>query len=463
MLEFCESSSVGRAFACQAKGRGFESRLSLHLSSCDIYLHMKTLLQEEISNIRRVMGISEALGSPLKSFTTSDTFQKQRKGYKHHGVDMSTPSGSNVIAISNGVVIDAETRNNACGGTLEIEHPGGFKSRFCHLKDIKVKKGQNIKKGEIVALSGGGSSDPGRGRSTGPHLHFELKKDGALVDPMKYIDKNDFRPLDSNQTTDSQTTTTGSEEDQYTSVSTFDPNVGKPEEDLLSFFSSLRQNESIIRESEYRIASGYVNSMVYGRVVDENFTDDQCIDSVTIMFKHKEEVAYITYCSIEKPIVKIGEIVNKGDRIGYSDDDVYAYVFNYKGEPLSIGSQNAPKSIYDRTPTNKKRDIEVDPSASPWLKDGPYYGDLSDVVKTLSNKLNPFKSRFVTDPATGKKLMVHKGFLSRKPFDKTEPTLPYFERIKYSVEKPPRVKTKKAPPTSKKLKEELEQIKKLIK
>jgi len=429
---------------------------------------MKTLLQEEISNIRRVMGISEsALGSPLGSFTMSDGFQKQRKGYKHHGVDMSTPSGSNVVAISDGVVIDAETRNDACGGTLQIEHPNGFKSRFCHLKDIKVKKGQNVKKGEVVALSGGGESDPGRGRSTGPHLHFELKKDGALVDPMKYIDKNDFRPLDSNQTTDSETTTTGSEEDQYTSVSTFDPNVGKPEEDLAGFLKSFVQKESLIRESEYKISPGYINSMVYGRVVDENFTDDQCIDSVTIMFKHRDEDAYITYCSIEKPIVKIGEIVNKGDRIGYSDGDVYAYAFNYKGNPLTLSSQNRPqlrgKTFYDRTPTSKKREVEIDPSASPWLKDGPYYGDLSDVVKTLSNKLNPFASRFITDPATGKKLMVHKGFLSRKPFDKSEPTLPYLERIKYSVEKPPKVKTKKTVPTSKKLKEELEQIKKLIK
>ena len=77
------------------------------------------------------------------------------------------------------------------------------------------------------------------------------------------------------------------------------------------------------------------------------------------MLLHKHP--HSTYCSIEKPIVKIGEIVNKGDRIGYSDGDVYAYAFNYKGNPLTLSSQNRPqlrgKTFYDRTPTSKKREV----------------------------------------------------------------------------------------------------------
>ena len=90
------------------------------------------------------MGLNEALGAPIETLNVSSEFNKQRKGYKHHGVDLSTPSGTNVVAIDGGTVIDAEIRNDNCGGTLYIEHAGGFKSRFCHLKQINVKKGDKI-------------------------------------------------------------------------------------------------------------------------------------------------------------------------------------------------------------------------------------------------------------------------------------------------------------------------------
>jgi murein DD-endopeptidase MepM/ murein hydrolase activator NlpD len=138
---------------------------------------MKNLLQEDISNIRRVMGLSEALGAPIETLNVSSEFNKPRKGYKHHGVDLSTPSGTNVVAIDGGTVIDAEIKNDNCGGTLYIEHPNGYKSRFCHLKQINVKKGDKVSKGQVVALSGGAKGEKGAGRSTGPHLHFELYKD----------------------------------------------------------------------------------------------------------------------------------------------------------------------------------------------------------------------------------------------------------------------------------------------
>ena len=135
---------------------------------------------------------NEKFISPIESFVVTSKFGVKRKGIDkstkpHPGTDLRSPSGSKLKAIEDGVVIDAKIRDNSCGGTLYIDHQNGFKSRFCHLKDIKVKKGDKVIKGQVVGLTGGGANDIGRGLSTGAHLHFELYKDGTLIDPEKYI------------------------------------------------------------------------------------------------------------------------------------------------------------------------------------------------------------------------------------------------------------------------------------
>ena len=135
-------------------------------------------------------GLNESkLSSPLSKLYVGNPFGEKRKSGSHPGVDLYISSGSEVKSPEDGVVIDSETRNDACGGTLFIDHQNGFKSRYCHLKRIDVSKGDNVKKGELVGLTGGDKNDVGKGNSMGPHLHFELYKDGKLVDPMEYLDK----------------------------------------------------------------------------------------------------------------------------------------------------------------------------------------------------------------------------------------------------------------------------------
>lgn len=407
------------------------------------------------------MGLDESLGTPIETLNVSSEFNKPRKGYKHHGVDLSTPSGTNVVAIDGGTVLDAEIRNNNCGGTLYIEHPGGFKSRFCHLKQINVKKGDKVEKGQIVALSGGGKGEKGAGRSSGPHLHFELYKDGSLVDPMKYIDKSDFNPLEtSSDSVDGDTKPT-----DY---------IGRQGEDfgkISQVFKDIGIWKESINESEVKIQPGYIHSMVTGRVVEENMTSDQCIDSVTIRFKYGNDIMYLNYCSIENPIVKVGDIIQKGARIGYSKDPVYAYFFDEKGSPVNF-PQGKVGDTFSKEEKKTMRSLE-DTGESPWLKDGPYYGNLGDVLGTLSRKLNPLRSRYalvkVKNPKTGreeeKKVMVHQGGLKRY-FTKNPPTMDYLERIKYSVRKPEDLPKKKEPVNTtkkKKVKEDIDQIKRLIK
>jgi GH24 family phage-related lysozyme (muramidase) len=102
-------------------------------------------------------------------------------------VDLSAKSGTPIKSPLDGEVIDAAIKNDACGGTIYIEHADGYKTRYCHCKQINVSKGDIVKKGDVIGLTGGGKGEVGQGRSTGPHLHFEIYKDGGTVDPMNHL------------------------------------------------------------------------------------------------------------------------------------------------------------------------------------------------------------------------------------------------------------------------------------
>ena len=112
----------------------------------------------------------------------------KKKMLMHWGADYIVPQNSQLTILKKGVVKDAKIKNDDCGGTLKIVMDDGNSIRFCHLSDIKVKKGDKISEGQIVALTGGQSGSTGAGSSTGPHVHFEYKPNntGNPIDPIKY-------------------------------------------------------------------------------------------------------------------------------------------------------------------------------------------------------------------------------------------------------------------------------------
>jgi len=122
-----------------------------------------------------------------QKYSVTSRFGVRRIGYNHAGADMALPSGSKLFSPGDGVVIDAKIRTDACGGTLFIDHKNGFKSRFCHLKQINVSKGDIVKGGQLLGYTGGGLRDVGHGSTTGPHLHFEFYKNGSLVNGLDYV------------------------------------------------------------------------------------------------------------------------------------------------------------------------------------------------------------------------------------------------------------------------------------
>src|SRR6201997_4572975 len=98
----------------------------------------------------------------------------------HKGVDFAGTAGSNVVAVAAGVVTWAGERTGY-GNLVEINHGDGYVTRYAHNARTLVKVGQTVKRGEAVALMGS------TGRSTGPHVHFEVIRNGRQVDPLSFI------------------------------------------------------------------------------------------------------------------------------------------------------------------------------------------------------------------------------------------------------------------------------------
>jgi murein DD-endopeptidase MepM/ murein hydrolase activator NlpD len=104
----------------------------------------------------------------------------------HEGIDISVPSDTPVYAAAAGTVITAGVLKGY-GGIVIIDH-GGFKTKYAHLKNWNVYQGVKVEQGSKIGNSGGGSMDPNKGISTGPHLHFEIiNNQDVAVNPLNYI------------------------------------------------------------------------------------------------------------------------------------------------------------------------------------------------------------------------------------------------------------------------------------
>ena len=98
----------------------------------------------------------------------------------HEGMDFAGAKGSEVIAVANGVVVFAGYLDGY-GQMVEISHGKDLRTRYGHHEEVLVHAGQSVKRGDVIALMGNS------GRSTGPHVHFEVLKEGRPVNPARYV------------------------------------------------------------------------------------------------------------------------------------------------------------------------------------------------------------------------------------------------------------------------------------
>lgn len=98
----------------------------------------------------------------------------------HEGVDFVADPGTRIVASAGGIVVSAEY-HSAYGNLIEIDHGNEFSTRYAHLSKILVKPGQIVKRGQNIGASGN------TGRSTGPHLHFEVRFKGIAQNPTRFL------------------------------------------------------------------------------------------------------------------------------------------------------------------------------------------------------------------------------------------------------------------------------------
>jgi murein DD-endopeptidase MepM/ murein hydrolase activator NlpD len=155
-------------------------------------------LQSQISSREQQLGVLENLiltrelnkqvypeGRPVQEGFISSYFGERADPFtgfaaNHKGVDFAAPEGTQVISVAAGLVTYAGEKTGY-GLMVEVNHGNGMTTRYCHNERLLVAQGDMIRKGQEVALIGS------TGHSTGPHLHFEVLKNGVQVDPLRFI------------------------------------------------------------------------------------------------------------------------------------------------------------------------------------------------------------------------------------------------------------------------------------
>jgi len=147
----------------------------------------KLKLMEGLIVRGRVLDDLEPQGRPVRKGWISSPYGYRKDPFSgkkafHHGVDIAGKKDSDVFAVASGIVTEAGPKSGY-GYLVEITHADGLVTRYGHNSRIFVKRGDLVTKGEVIGLMGS------TGRSTGPHVHFEVTRNGNSVNPAKYLRK----------------------------------------------------------------------------------------------------------------------------------------------------------------------------------------------------------------------------------------------------------------------------------
>ena len=124
---------------------------------------------------------------PVNGIITSSCGEREnpilQKMEYHNGLDIAVAENTQAVAVKSGIV--TEVRNlETLGKVLKYETEDGYTVMYAHLNDVLVKKGENVKQGQIVAMTGN------TGLSTGPHIHYSIWRGDMLINPMQFVDLN---------------------------------------------------------------------------------------------------------------------------------------------------------------------------------------------------------------------------------------------------------------------------------
>ncbi|OUS31670.1 hypothetical protein A9Q99_03630 [Gammaproteobacteria bacterium 45_16_T64] len=162
--------------------------LALEQLSSDVaYREQQLEVMESLLANRQLQNEVYLAGRPIKWGWMSSRFGRRNDPFTgrlawHKGVDFAGKEGSDIISVGSGVVTWAGDRYGY-GLMVEVSHGSGLVTRYGHAKEILVALGDIVKKGDTIAHMGS------TGRSTGPHVHFEVRKNGKALDPARYVNR----------------------------------------------------------------------------------------------------------------------------------------------------------------------------------------------------------------------------------------------------------------------------------
>ena len=154
--------------------------LALQSKSLDVILELAKAKNKLLAAIPAIQPVrNENLKSLASGFGyRTDPFTKARK--MHEGMDFSAKNGTPIYATGDGVIAKADNTASGYGNHIVIKHGYGYETLYGHLSKYKVRAGQHVKRGDIIGYVGS------TGRSEGPHLHYEVHKDGKVVNPLNF-------------------------------------------------------------------------------------------------------------------------------------------------------------------------------------------------------------------------------------------------------------------------------------
>jgi hypothetical protein len=398
--------------------------------------HISRLFEEIESSknsIKEVSSINEvAFTSPVDNTSVTSPFGP-RWGRQHTGVDL-TANSTNVKAPADGIVEFAAILNDDCGGTIKINHASGFKSGYCHMKKINVSPGQQVRQGDVIGISGGGANHHARARSDGPHLHFTLRKDNQLVNPMDYLNKDGINltgPITTpeknsgTKTSSSSSTSSGYVPDE-TSSGTSGPRVFAPLRGTIKSIEGLYENRNLGKNTSDRYGriiipkddNPKIKSPISGKINNRKFFSG-CVNQTTIEFDNNG-TKYLQYCGISNPSRSTGDVVSVGDVLGNTDSDVEVTMYDRTWSRIPITSENVKMSGKESKKDDEKKKVSSEPEYyDPFMaallkapfslfqdkydKDGnrteKRYGGVAD-----KQQVDPFVLNFLKDPFNRKKV-----------------------------------------------------------
>ncbi|MEY3538775.1 MAG: hypothetical protein RL188_192 [Bacteroidota bacterium] len=167
------------------------NNLSLRMSfQSQSFVEITTMVKNKEKLLRAIPAIQPISNKNLKRVASGFGYRIDPlyKDFRlHPGLDFSAPTGTPIYATSDGVVQTAGFNTDGYGNKVVINHGYGFQTLYAHMVRVKAKVGQSVKRGEVIGYVGS------TGKSTGSHLHYEVIKRGAKVDPVYYF-FNDLTP-----------------------------------------------------------------------------------------------------------------------------------------------------------------------------------------------------------------------------------------------------------------------------